>query len=128
MGPFLFGALWSTMRDEFGWRGTLRLLAVVDLLLLLGSGLFFSLPPAGPERGPAAVADAVANPESAAGPAQEAAAASPGSGIREVWRQRPIKRLCLTMVVWCSYPWAVESFSAHVHWHVLNHSYDRMYL
>lgn len=134
-GPFLFGALWSTLTAEFGWRGTLRLLAAADLLLLCGSGMFFTAPPPHATDDEAAATHTAVEPavlcetpaetprvgyseppvvmglqpeiigREAGGDAAKDAEAVKGRGAEEtaslavVWQLRPIRRLCLTIVL-----------------------------
>lgn len=117
-GPFLFGALWSTMTASYGWRGTLRMLAASDLVLLCGAALWLTDPPlaahaavAAPAAAPAAVAvEAVVvefvvptTPDEDEKEQQqdkhkaEAEVEAEAATLAAVWRLPRIRQLCLTI-------------------------------
>lgn len=97
-GPLLFGALWSTMREAFGWRGTLQLFAACDFVILFVAAMFFT-PPAAAEQEeeedklPQGTADAAAVGAAAVVVSGETAT------YAAVWKLREIRRLCLAIAL-----------------------------
>jgi MFS family permease len=118
VGPFLFGALWSVMTASYGWRGTLRMLAASDLVLLCGAALWLTDPPlaahtavAAPAAAPAATAvEAVvievvvpATPDDDEKEQQQqdkheaTEAEADAATLAAVWRLPQIRQLCLAI-------------------------------
>ena len=84
VGPFLFGALWSAMSAEHGWRGNVRMLAAGDLLVLCGAAVFLTPPTAAPAQ---------PSPQP-----QDDQPDKPNDGsLAAVWKLPQIRRLCLAI-------------------------------
>ncbi len=92
-GPFLFGALWSTMSAAHGWRGSVRILAAGDMAILCAAALYLTDPPPDPVGTPAR-----ASPqpdECSTVKVTEVVIAD--TSLSAVWQLPPIRRLCLAI-------------------------------
>jgi hypothetical protein len=86
----MLGAFWSSLRAAHGWRGTLRLLAAIDIVLLCCSGYFFSEPPLPPSPQLPPL-----GPQLSAKPIPVGGSAL----LLDILKLHEIRRLCLTIML-----------------------------
>lgn len=89
-GPFLFGALWSTITAAHGWRGTVRMLAAADMVTLCAAAMCLTDPP----RAATAATSGLPQDDQAAEPNDVVIVEA---SLSAVWRLPQIRRLCLAI-------------------------------